>query len=138
VPFQWLYERACDFVDMARQSGSIVPHGESFGASSGEIIRVRHRPPSGKDQAGVIELTLERCDEHDFVLAHPVVIEPAQTEDAGEVILNLNDPIDRAIAERRRELNLAASRLAASGGFGASIESRAFGKRQQEDRHQDL
>ena len=135
VPFGWLYERTCNFVDMARQSGSVIPHGESFGASNAEIIRVRHRPKSEKDPNGAIELTLERCDEHDFVLEQPTDVEPAQTEDAGEVVLNLNDPIDRAIAERRRELNLSPPRPSATtGGFRDAASSGGFGRR-QDTRH---
>lgn len=136
VPFEWLYTRACNFVDMARQSGSVIPHGESFGASDEEIIRVRHRPKSEKDPNGAIELTLERCDEHNFVLEQPTDVEPAQTEDAGEVVLNLNDPIDRAIAERRRELNLSPARPSGTtGGFhDVASSSGGFGRR-QDTRH---
>jgi|GEM_PF-2995050 len=134
VPFAWMYERACNFIEMARASGTIIPHGDSFGASPAEVIRVRHGAPSERDPDGVIELTLERCDEHGFIVDQPVEIEPAQTQDAGEVVLNLNDPVDRAIAERRRELDLSPARPPSSPAAVAPSSDRGFGKR-QDTRH---
>ncbi len=103
VPLGWLFERACNFVNIVRDRGSLIPHGETFGADKSEIIRVRHRPASDDRPAGEIELTLERSSE--FELEENGVIKPQVllVESEAEIVLDQNDPIDRAILDSLKQ-----------------------------------
>ena len=103
VPLGWLFERACNFVSIARDRGSLIPHGESFGADNNEVIRVRHRPASDDRPAGEIELTLERSSEFELDEKDMPISQPVLVESEAEIALDQNDPIDRAILERLKQ-----------------------------------
>ncbi len=103
VPLRWLYERACNFVSIARDRGSLIPHGESFGVDNDEVIRVRHRPASDDRPAGEIELTLELSSEFELDDNKLPVSQPVHAESEAEIALDQNDPIDRAILERLKQ-----------------------------------
>lgn len=67
----WMLERSLDLLQMARLNDyRPVPHGDSFGASADEVIRVRHRPAEGED-VPLIELTAETCAEQGIGVAPP-------------------------------------------------------------------
>lgn len=70
MPFSWVFERICNFVDMVRErDGALIPDGDTFGSSEREIIRVRHEEPSEAEPFGVVYLTLEASDEVDLAAA---------------------------------------------------------------------
>lgn len=103
VPLGWLFERACNFVNIVRDRGSLIPHGETFGVDSSEIIRVRHRPGSDDRPAGEIELTLERSNEFELVEKGIPISQPLLVESEPEIALDQNDPIDRAILDSLKQ-----------------------------------
>ena len=103
VPLGWLFERACNFVSIVRDRGSLIPHGETFGADNSEIIRVRHRPASDDRPAGEIELTLERSSEFELVEKGMANSQPLHVESEAEIALDQNDPIDRAILDKLKQ-----------------------------------
>lgn len=103
VPLGWLFERACNFVSIVRDRGSLIPHGEAFGADNSEVIRVRHRPASDNRPAGEIELTLERSSEFELDEKGMASSQLLHVESEAEVALDQNDPIDRAILERLKQ-----------------------------------
>ena len=98
VSVSWMFKRVCKFVSVVRENGALIEDGESFGATKNEIIRVQHRPPSDTCSAGLIELTLELSA--DVELDNPLVQQSFSEPNVPvkeEVMLDFNDPIDRAI-----------------------------------------
>lgn len=124
VHFGFCYLRTLMFIAMARMSGAVVPHGETFGKDHTEIIRVRHEPdPAGRDEQGIIRLTLERSDEHDFICDDDEEMVQDEPEDADE--FDLKDPIQRAMYERVQQMKAQQAQ--------APIEGpKTFGKRTQD------
>jgi hypothetical protein len=67
VPLAWMYQRTCNFVDMARaKNGQLISDGETFGATRDEVIKVRHCNSSAEYVRGTIELTLLQSVEHGY------------------------------------------------------------------------
>ena len=103
VPLGWLFERACNFVSIVRDRGSLIPHSETFGVDNSEVIRVRHRPASDDRPAGEIELTLERSSEFELEEKGLANSKALLVESEAEIALDQNDPIDRAILDRLKQ-----------------------------------
>ncbi len=103
VPLAWMFERACNFVGIVRDRGSLIPHDETFGADHSEIIRVRHRPATDDKSDGEIELTLELSSEFELDENGVIRPQPLHVETEAEIALDQNDPIDRAIMDRLKQ-----------------------------------
>jgi hypothetical protein len=61
APAGYMASRILYFVEFVRvhRKGQLIPHGETFGESADEIIRVLHVPPSADNPQGGITLRLE-------------------------------------------------------------------------------
>jgi hypothetical protein len=119
VPLSWMYERVCNFIEMSRTAGRLIPSGETFGANSKEIIRVLHRPASKDAPQGEIELTLEASGTFNLVQKPELEEKPAAAKVAKEkkppsrqpiikpkdpnIEFDVDDPMDRAIMERLQQ-----------------------------------
>ncbi|MEM7427973.1 MAG: hypothetical protein AAF441_17915 [Pseudomonadota bacterium] len=118
VNFAFCYLRTLMFIAMARTSGTITPHGNTFGTDETEFIRVRHEPdPAGRDPQGIIRLTLERSDAHDFRIDGD-----SQAEEDDASGFDLNDPVQRAMYERVKQVKAQQDAAPAEG-------RKTFGKR---------
>ncbi len=119
VHFGFCYMRTLMFIEMARTSGQITPHGNSFGVDQTEIIRVRHEAdPEGLSPQGIIRLTLERSDEHNY--QHEETAQPEK--ESAE--FDLSDPIQRAMHERVQQMKAQQAQ-----GAAPSDAPKTFGKR---------
>jgi hypothetical protein len=107
VELPWMLERVCNFIDMCHLRGSVIAHGESFGISSGEIIKVTHIAPSREYPMGNYTLTAFHVPQFGILgkggpQATDGADRRAQLSD-GAATLDPNDPIDRLILERLEE-----------------------------------
>ncbi len=61
APAGYMASRILYFVEFVRvhRKGQLIPHGETFGESADEIIRVLHVPPNADNPQGGITLRLE-------------------------------------------------------------------------------
>lgn len=109
VPYDWMAERAADFIWQCHERGTIVPEGERVGEGEAELVRVDHVPPSDEQPAGQVRLVAVRSQR--YGIAEPD--EPAEADrvldplaGAAGAALDPDDEIDQAIltllAERKR------------------------------------
>lgn len=60
LPYAHLLRRTYEFIAYCRARGEVIPDGDSFGASSADIIRVRQKDPTDVCPSGAVELTYEK------------------------------------------------------------------------------
>ncbi len=117
VELPWMMERMSNFIDMCHIRGNIVGHGESFGISNDEIIRVWHTAPTADYPLGTYELSAIHVPKFGITnrvaAAVSETIERRTQESDGETKLDPNDPIDKLILERLEERRVLEDRRAA-------------------------
>lgn len=104
----WMIQRVANFIDMCHMRGAVIPHGETFGATTEEVISVAHVPPSQESPLGAFELTAREVPEFGIrnntsVAAVSVRSYEPSVKPSEKLDLDMNDPIDRAIMARLEE-----------------------------------
>jgi len=92
-----LFERALQLIYKMRETGLMIPDGDTFGVDENEMIRVRHIEDEHSD-AGLIQLTYERC--LDFGIGAEVLGEEAVEDEKPDP----ENPIERALQQRIEQL----------------------------------
>ena len=99
VEAEQLAKRAVQFIHKVRETGLMIPDGDTFGNDESESIRVRYKDDE-LCPSGIFELTYELSKQHGINLAN------GSDEDAGEQAeaIDEEDPVEKALREKIAEL----------------------------------
>ncbi|MGL4489717.1 MAG: hypothetical protein ACRCU5_09760, partial [Rhizobiaceae bacterium] len=139
VDVQWMMERISNFIDMCHIRDSVIAHGESFGVSTDEVIKVAHTSPTRDYPMGTYELTAVHVPQFRIIDRAASEANARRAElTEGEAKLDPNDPIDRLILARLEERRVNEDRRASEDRRSSSNQSEypndrrvsgAFGRR---------